>query len=436
MADKDIRFFFSGQDKASAIFDKVGGKAIGLSKKIGKIGKDIKKMSQDIYAATTAILKYANGWAELESQVAASDAQLQATVGRMLGGIGDRFESEKARIGTIIDPAEQEKALDDLRVSVEKNLRRAVKDYQAAQAEVDAIEGGWIDAISANHAEATKIARDGAQKRADSANQIVESYQAQQDEIRKLQSEETKLQKQREEAFKAHFAGVAYVEQLQLQVDALKMSKEALAEREIAQKTANEEQAKAARALMAERDAIIAGNEAREKAKQTIQSWQEAVSKAYADATKAQQDARKAAWEAQKAEKQQRDDLYKTSIENVTRERIAFEQGEEAARKYELGLQGLDDARAAEIAGLEEKLRKEQEAANKKPDKVAAASAPGELSAREGRLLTGRGVGMDYAKTTADESKKSASLLKKVVDQGRELIRAVQNLVPPDFQGV
>lgn len=436
MSDKDIRFFFSGEDKASAIFDKVGGRAVRLGKKMKSIGADVAKLSADVYAATTAVLKYANSWGDLESSMESASNQMASATQRLLGMLGDKFEQEKARIGTIIDPVEQEAALQAMLDQTQAKLEQAVAKYQAAQQDVEDIQSSWyegIPIIGQNFAEATQIAKEGAKEIAGEIDKQVQQLQDQRDELRKMLSEETKLQKQREEAFQKNKQGEAYLDQLRDQVDAVSMSKEAYADLQAQKNTANAEQLETARGLLAERDAIIAANEAREQAKATIQSWRDAVVKAYTDAMQAQKDAMKAAADEQAAQQQKRDELYQDSINNITRERIAFEQGEEAARKYELGLAGLDEQRAAEIARLEEKLRRDKEAAEGVPSSTRQV---GQLTAREGRLLTGRGVTVDYTKQTAEESKKSSKLLDSLVKQGAEVLGELKKLAFPDVQGV
>lgn len=82
-------------------------------------------------------------------------------------------------------------------------------------------------------------------------------------------------------------------------------------------------------------------------------------------------------------------EVAKQALEDLRMRRLELEKGAEAARKEQLMLQGVDEATAARIANEEKLLQAREEA------KQASAEPAGPVAARESRMLSGRGIAME-----------------------------------------
>lgn len=177
----------------------------------------------------------------------------------------------------------------------------------------------------------------------------------------------------------------AFVANLEKEVALMKLKGDEAIRAKAAQETFGAEDTSKAVALMKEKEAL------------------DAVAKAEAEAEqKKQQAAEKAKQKAEQIEQ-----LKQRELQTLEERRIALEQGEEAARRYALVQQGLDEQSAAQIARQEQKLAQLEAQKN-------AVSEP--LQARESRLL---------ARGPVDNTKE---LIKQQVEQLASIDRGIETL--------
>jgi hypothetical protein len=135
---------------------------------------------------------------------------------------------------------------------------------------------------------------------------------------------------------------------------------------------------------------------------------------------KAEQDADAAKKKAQDAEKQRLEkieDLRKSELSRLEEQKIALEQGQQAAHSYRLQQQGLDKATADAIAAAQAQA---DAMASAKDEKAIEAAAP--VTAKESRLMT-RGRQDDSQKKIEQNTAQTVDKLDKV----KEAIEGLRN---------
>jgi len=199
----------------------------------------------------------------------------------------------------------------------------------------------------------------------------------------------------------------SYIENLRLEVEYLKATREEQIKLDALRNTTDEDRGEAER-LLKERDAIKAKQEAeREAAEETkklqedaIQAAEKAAEEAERARQKAQEDREKEA--EQIAENARREvervqDIIKAERERLELQKIEKEQGKEAAAAQQLMNQGIDEATAKQLAAQQaahdKATQDEADAAaklkGKQTDEKKTGGGPAPtLAAMESRLLT------------------------------------------------
>jgi hypothetical protein len=390
------------------------------------------------------------------------------------------FGREQERISLIGDPEEQKRATAALLKDIEKQVldKRESINKLVAQKELNEKPNeasGWDivspivgikKAVARNYAGDEKIKKD-----IEDGEEFIKNLSKQVQEIqRKNDAVAEGLKKQREEK-ELRDKSDDFVKGLREEVELLRASKEERASI-LALRTAVGETAQAeAKALLLEKQAIAANEEAarvKEAANQKAIAEQEAITKGSENYVKSLReqlellkatDAEKAAMQAgQKAvggdvatatgllkeiesiqtlaafekmretelAKIQSDqesaakrliDLKQNELDKLEEERIALSRGEEAAAAFRLMKQGLSEDDAKDIARQRSELEKVKESRKGKSQ-----DAP-ELQANESRLLT-RGGGDDPTKMTA---KNTADAVRELILMRQEMIAERKN---------
>jgi len=138
-------------------------------------------------------------------------------------------------------------------------------------------------------------------------------------------------------------------------------------------------------------------------------------------------DAKKKADEEEKARIQKIDDLRKSELERLQEQKIAIEQGEQAAHAFRLQQQGLDQGTAEAIAAAQAAM----DASKEKEKKDAKAIEQTSNAAFESRLLS-RGPREDDQKKIVENTKLTVEQLGKV----EEAIKKLEPLKTPNSDRV
>lgn len=125
-------------------------------------------------------------------------------------------------------------------------------------------------------------------------------------------------------------------------------------------------------------------------------------------------DAKKKADEEEKARIQKLDDLRKSELERLQEQKIAIEQGEQAAHAFRLQQQGLDKGTAEAIAAAQAAMDKAREKKDVKPIEQTSNAA------FESRLLS-RGPREDEQKKIVENTKMTVEQLSKVEEAIKKL---------------
>lgn len=128
-------------------------------------------------------------------------------------------------------------------------------------------------------------------------------------------------------------------------------------------------------------------------------------------------DAKQKAQEQEKHRLEKIDDIRKTELQRLEEQRVAMEQGEEAAHSYRLQQQGLDKATADAIAAAQAQA----DAVMKAGEQKQMQAAP-DLAAKESRLIT-RGKQDDSQKKIEQNTAQTVGKLDKV----KEAIDSLKN---------
>ena len=128
-------------------------------------------------------------------------------------------------------------------------------------------------------------------------------------------------------------------------------------------------------------------------------------------------DAKAKAQEQEKQRLEKIDDIRKTELQRLEEQRVAMEQGEEAAHSYRLQQQGLDKATADAIAAAQAQA----DAVMKASEQKQMQAAP-DIAAKESRLLT-RGKQDDSQKKIEQNTAQTVGKLDKV----KEAIDGLKN---------
>jgi hypothetical protein len=145
------------------------------------------------------------------------------------------------------------------------------------------------------------------------------------------------------------------------------------------------------------------------------------------DLEKEKADAKKKADEEEKARIQKIDDLRKSELERLQEQKIAIEQGEQAAHAFRLQQQGLDQGTAEAIAAAQAAM----DASKEKEKKDAKAIEQTSNAAFESRLLS-RGPREDDQKKIVENTKLTVEQLGKV----EEAIKKLEPLKTPNSDRV
>jgi hypothetical protein len=132
------------------------------------------------------------------------------------------------------------------------------------------------------------------------------------------------------------------------------------------------------------------------------------------DLEKEKADAKKKADEEEKARIQKIDDLRKSELERLQEQKIAIEQGEQAAHAFRLQQQGLDKDSAEAIAAAQAAMNASKEKKDSKPIEQTSNTA------FESRLLT-RGPREDDQKKIVENTKMTVEQLGKVEEAIKKL---------------
>ena len=132
------------------------------------------------------------------------------------------------------------------------------------------------------------------------------------------------------------------------------------------------------------------------------------------DLEKEKAEAKKKADEEEKARIQKLDDLRKSELERLQEQKIAIEQGEQAAHAFRLQQQGLDKGTAEAIAAAQAAMDKAREKKDVKPIEQTSNAA------FESRLLS-RGPREDDQKKIVENTKMTVEQLSKVEEAIKKL---------------
>lgn len=132
------------------------------------------------------------------------------------------------------------------------------------------------------------------------------------------------------------------------------------------------------------------------------------------DLEKEKAEAKKKADEEEKARIQKLDDLRKSELERLQEQKIAIEQGEQAAHAFRLQQQGLDKGTAEAIAAAQSAMDKAREKKDVKPIEQTSNAA------FESRLLS-RGPREDDQKKIVENTKMTVEQLSKVEEAIKKL---------------
>lgn len=355
----------------------------GLMGLAATIGAGIGKALGDVIWQTAEFTK---GMEQAKDEAARLDDRIKRLA-------ANAFATQKMDIELIRDPEEKRAAYGKLLNDLNRDIAQASAQARKSAEDAKAWAAAW------------KITGD----RTEYAAQAEEQAKADRDRLAALQEQRDEITKmvgvraQEVEAIKAANAAKdqseQYLETLRQEVEMLKATREEQIKIEAARSTTEEDRGEAER-LLKERDAIIAKAEAEKAAEQQRK--------------KIEEEKARAAEAEQKAAEQQRkrvEDIAKSERERMQIQRIALEQGEEAAKVQSLINQGVDEETAKEIAAEQQRMKIEQDKAS------AAESEQKEMEANRKRVA-------DLAKAERER----LQIQRIALEQGEEAAK-VQSLI-------
>lgn len=348
-----------------------GGGAGALAFKAGLLGV----AAVAGYKIGTMIGDWAFETEKWTKQLAAANDLLRAsgTALNQIEAVKLNFRVEKAELGGEV---EQRKLLNQL-INETAAVEQKIQETKAEQLKDNEGIVGYARYFAGNAeiiAEANKAELDVHQQKLDLLNQeknaLIAKLSPQRDEIETLKQAQALKERNR-----------SYIEGLQNEVALLKASKEERAAIEAGQRAGGDtESALRIESLLRE--------------KQAIEEKQEAEKAAEEERKKADEDAKKRAEEIEK--------IKQNEVKRLKEQEILLNQGKEAARAFALEQQGLDEATAKRLAAEQERI-----------DKMASRQQdPGTQQAVQGRLLT-RGT-QDRTKELIDVNKEIKKVLEGI----------------------
>lgn len=315
-----------------------------------------------------------------EQQVAAVNRQAER-LDKSVAGLQSRMMANaREDIELIQDPAEKQAAYQALIADLNKNIEGLAGNVANSRKEVEKWATSW------------KITGDQKQYYEDAKNQLkadedrLQLLKDERDEIARNTGERAKNIAAIKEANATKERSRAYLEDLNREVEYLKASKEERRAMD-ALKNAPTDTGEAER-LLAERDAILAKQEAEKQAAEERKRQLDEV----------QQKAKQIKQERER-EKQQIEQLKASERERLDLLRIEIEQGKEAARVKEMMSKGVDEQTAKQLVAEQARLDKLQAAKAKQDEfqkNLQTTGGAQKLTANESRLLT-RGTSEDQS---------------------------------------
>jgi hypothetical protein len=360
---------------------------LGLVALAASIGAAIGKALGDVIFQTE---KFEREMKNAKEAAADLDKQLQKT-------FANAFANRKEDIELIRDPEEKRAAHQKLFDDLNRDISTASANVEKSKREVEEWAEAWQ--ITGER----KAMAVMAQEQLDADKEKLAVLKAQRDEVAKLVSVREQENAAIRAANEAKDKSEDYLENLRLEVEYLKATREEQIKLDASRNTTAEDRGEAER-LLEERDAIKAKMDAEKELQRVQQQAQEEQARA---AEKLQQDAERARQKEQEdrdraAAKLQEDaqreiqrveDIKASERERLELQRIELEQGKEAAKVQELINKGIDETTArqfaAEEAALEKLKQKKADEANQgKQLGTKPSSSDALLTASESRLLT------------------------------------------------
>lgn len=353
------------QGTAGAAAFKIG--LIGLA---ATIGASLGKVLGDIVWQTARFNEELEG---VKTEATALDARLKQLA-------ANEFFNRKQDIELIQDPEGKRTAYMQLLGDLNRDIATASAQAKKSQKEVEDWANAWK--ITGDRTEYAAQAEE--QARID--RERLADLQRQRDEVAKLaggrQQELDAIRKSNEEKARSG----AFVDSLRQELEYMKATREEQIKIDALRNATGDDRGEAER-LLRERDAIIAKAEAEKEAAAMRQ--------------KAEEDAKRAAEQAAAEKQRERErvvGIVEAEKERLQLQKIALQQGEEAAKVQELINKGVPEAVAKGIAAEEAAIERlkaqkaEEEKAKQESGNIKGPSPLQSLQASESRLLT-RGPG-------------------------------------------
>lgn len=395
------------------------GQLAGVTEKVGQFSEMQKVAGAGAFAfqagiallVTTMSFKLGQSIGEMifgiqDSQKAFRDAVVEAEAysNALVQAGNQKFSDQLEDIQLIRDPAGKRQAASDLFESIEKGISDATESMIYYQNQVDAMDASaGVMGLSDEQMDI----RNQLQQQANLQVDLIDSQRehlasvSKQFGARARLVQEIKAQQQAEDEAEAKRKQISDNSKSQMQ--ALRQQYNEL--------TMSAEDAKMAQLLAAGASAQDA---------QIIVNLQKMV-----DLEKEKADAKKKADEEEKARIQKIDDLRKSELERLQEQKIAIEQGEQAAHAFRLQQQGLDQGTAEAIAAAQAAM----DASKEKKDSKAIEQTSN--AAFESRLLS-RGPREDDQKKIVENTKLTVEQLGKV----EEAIKKLEPLKTPNSDRV
>ena len=366
------------------------GFKLGLMGLAATAGFAVGKVLADIVWQTE---KFERSVAKAKETAAELDAQLKKTNATIAANVREDIElirnpeEKKAAYKTLFDELNKQIAMSGQLVKVEE---KAVEEWANAWQVTGARKQYALDAQ-----DQLKVAKEN-----------LANLKEQRDELNKIVGSRALENAAIKEANAAKDKSESYLENLRLEVEYLKATREEQIKLDALRNTTDEDRGEAER-LLKERDAIKAKQDAEREAAAEAKKLQEDAIQA---AEKAAEDAEKARQKAQEdrekeaeqiAENARREvervqDIIKAERERLELQKIEKEQGKEAAAAQQLINQGVDEATAKQLAAQQaahdKATQDEADAAAKLKGETTGKKTGGgpapTLAAMESRLLT------------------------------------------------
>lgn len=297
-----------------------------------------------------------------------------------------RFSQDMEEIELIRDPDEQQQVAHEYFTNVSNDLKTVEVSLARNISELDKMKKAWN--ITGEAKANIKIKQDEIDLEREKVAQLVDQ-----------QNQLSNVYGKRALAIKAFKEETAAIEKKK-QLDADSLSQIKALRNQYDELTMGVLEAKKAQLLSEGRS---------EQDAQIIVNMQKMV-----DLEKEKADAKKKADEEEKARIQKIDDLRKSELERLQEQKIAIEQGEQAAHAFRLQQQGLDQGTAEAIAAAQAAMDKAREKKDVKPIEQTSNAA------FESRLLS-RGPREDDQKKIVENTKMTVEQLSKVEEAIKKL---------------